>query len=140
MQTSGKKKCCTTCQCSSCLILSPNCKKIILKLFVFSAALVNTCPIKTYNLIYIIHICLRIVVSSSAGSRTNEAMCQLSHEAPNLGPEGGRPGRPTQASRHLESLRNRTPSNLKLHHISKNPSYKKIWQEDGPHWPMGPCA
>jgi len=25
----------------------------------------------------------------------------------------------------LESLRNRTPSNLKLDHISKNPSYKK---------------
>jgi hypothetical protein len=25
----------------------------------------------------------------------------------------------------LESLRNRTPSNLKLHHISKNPSLKK---------------
>jgi hypothetical protein len=30
----------------------------------------------------------------------------------------------------MESLRNRTPSNLKLHHISKNPSF--FWQEDGP--------
>jgi len=55
----------------------------------------------------------------------------MTNEAPYLGPEGGRPGRPTQAVRHtyniimslcLESLRNRMPSNLKLHHISKNPS------------------
>ena len=28
------------------------------------------------------------------------------------------------------SLRNGTPSNLKLHHISKNPSKKLFWQED----------
>jgi hypothetical protein len=27
-------------------------------------------------------------------------------------------------------LRNGTPSNLKLHHISKNPSKKLFWQED----------
>ena len=30
----------------------------------------------------------------------------------------------------LESLRNRTPSNLKLHHISKNPPQNFFWQED----------
>ena len=35
---------------------------------------------------------------------------------------------------YLESLRNRTPSNLKLHHTSKN-SY--LWQEDVP-WSTGP--
>jgi len=45
----------------------------------------------------------------------------------------------------LESLRNRTSSNLKLHHISKNPSYNFFWQEDvppppRPPWPTGPCA
>jgi hypothetical protein len=32
----------------------------------------------------------------------------------------------------LESLRNRTPTNLKLNHISKNP-----WQEDKPHLANG---
>ena len=34
---------------------------------------------------------------------------------------------------HRQSgIRNRTPSNLKLHHISKNPSQKYFfWQEDG---------
>ena len=36
----------------------------------------------------------------SAGFRTNEALCQLSYEAPYLGPEGGIPGRPTLAVRH----------------------------------------
>jgi hypothetical protein len=57
------------------------------------------------------------------------------NKKPYLGLEGGRPIKPTQAVRHtcmltpidyqlyicLESLRNRTPSNLKLHHISINP-------------------
>ena len=37
---------------------------------------------------------------SSAGFRTYEALCQLSYEAPYLGPEGGRPGRTTQTVRH----------------------------------------
>ena len=32
----------------------------------------------------------------SAGFRTNEVLCYVSYEAPYLGPEGGRPGRPTQ--------------------------------------------
>jgi len=36
----------------------------------------------------------------SAGFRTYEALCYLSYEAPYLGPEGGRPGRPTQAVGH----------------------------------------
>ena len=36
----------------------------------------------------------------SAAFRTNEAQCQLNYEAPYLGPEGGKPGRPTQAVRH----------------------------------------
>jgi hypothetical protein len=38
----------------------------------------------------------------------------------------------TTLSLCLESLRNRTPSNLKLHHISKNPSQKTFGQEDEP--------
>ena len=37
---------------------------------------------------------------SSARFRTYEALCQLSYEAPYLGPAGGRPDRPTQAVRH----------------------------------------
>ena len=41
-----------------------------------------------------------IMDNDSAGLRTNEALCQLSYEAPYLGPEGGRPGRPTQTVRH----------------------------------------
>ena len=36
----------------------------------------------------------------SAGFRTNEAPCLFTYEAPYLGPEGGRPDRPTQAVRH----------------------------------------
>jgi len=41
----------------------------------------------------------------------------------------------------LESLWNRTPSNLKLHHISKNPSSKKIFAERcPPSWPARSCA
>jgi hypothetical protein len=79
----------------------------------------------------------RVIVSMieggcSAGFRTNEALCWLSYKAPYFGPEGGRPGRPTQAVRLstlslcLESLRNRTTSNLKLHHISKNPPITAI--------------
>ena len=36
----------------------------------------------------------------SARFRTYEALCQLSYEAPYLGPEGGRSGSPTQAVRH----------------------------------------
>jgi hypothetical protein len=39
-------------------------------------------------------------VMHSAGFRIYEALCKLSYEAPYLGPEGGRPGRPTQAVRH----------------------------------------
>jgi hypothetical protein len=36
---------------------------------------------------------LGVSVIDSTGFRTNEAMCQLSYEAPYLGPEGlGRPG------------------------------------------------
>ena len=61
----------------------------------------------------------------SAGIRTNEALCWLSYEAPYLGPEGGRPDRPTQAVNSIIMsgiARNRTPSNLKMHHISKNSS------------------
>ena len=38
--------------------------------------------------------------TASAGFRTNEALCQLSYEAPYLSPEGGRPGKPTQAVGH----------------------------------------
>jgi hypothetical protein len=38
--------------------------------------------------------------SCSVGFRINEAMCYLSYDAPYLFPEGGRPGRPTQAVRH----------------------------------------
>ena len=52
----------------------------------------------------------------SAGFRTNEALCQLSYGAPYLGPEEGRL---STLSLCLESLRNRTPSNLKLHHIGR---------------------
>ena len=36
----------------------------------------------------------------SAGFRVNTALSSLSYEAPYLGPEGGRSGRPTQAVRH----------------------------------------
>ena len=39
----------------------------------------------------------------------------------------------------LESVRNRTPSNLNLHHTNKI-HRKKCWQEDAPLWPTGPCA
>ena len=67
---------------------------------------------------------------SSARFRTNEALCELSYEAPYMGPEGGRLGRPTQAVRHTCSG---IVKNFKLHHMSKNPSQKGFcWQEDGP--------
>ena len=69
----------------------------------------STMPTFTHNSVIIV----------SAGFRTNEALCQLSYEVSYLGPEGGRP---TTLPLCLESLRNRTPSNLKLHHIGKNPS------------------
>ena len=36
----------------------------------------------------------------SAGFRTNETLCLLIYVTPYLGPERGRPGRPTQAVRH----------------------------------------
>ena len=39
---------------------------------------------------------------------TNEALCRLSYEAPYLGSEGGRSGRPTQAVRHT------CPGNLRI--------------------------
>ena len=42
--------------------------------------------------------------STQCQFRTNEALCQLSYEAPYLDPEGGRPGRPTQAVRHTCSV------------------------------------
>ena len=81
--------------------------------------------------------------SISAGFRTNEALCKLSYEAPYLGPEGGRPGMPTQAVRHACS------GNLGIHVVNifkiaphKQKSIVKIifWQEDGPPWTTGPCA
>ena len=59
---------------------------------------------------------------SSAGFRTNETRYQLSYEAPYLGPEGGRPGSPTQAVRHTCSGNLGIVKNFKLYHISKNPS------------------
>lgn len=42
----------------------------------------------------------------SAGFRTNEALCQLTYEAPYVGPEGDRPSRSIQAVKHtyLENL------------------------------------
>jgi len=55
---------------------------------------------------------------TSAGFRTDEALCYLSYEAP----EGGRPGRPKQAVRHICSGNLGIVKILKLHHISKNPS------------------
>ena len=48
----------------------------------------------------------------SVGVRTNEALCQLSYEAPYLDPEECKPGRPTQAVNSI--------------------IMSKIWQEDGP--------
>jgi len=53
-----------------------------------------------------------------------------------LGPEGGRPGRPTQTVRHTCSGNLGIVRILKLHHIVK----KHFWQEDGPHSPKGPYA
>ena len=90
----------------------------------------SSCLVAMKTLHLQIHCDITSIRTSSAGFRTNEALCQLSYEAPYLGPAGGRPGRHTQAHSHrlstlslcLESLKNRTPSNLKLHHISKNPS------------------
>jgi hypothetical protein len=42
-----------------------------------------------------------------------------------LGPEGGRPGRPTQTVRHTCSGNLGIDKILKLHHISKNPPWEK---------------
>ena len=42
------------------------------------------------------------MISSFSAFRTNEALCQLSYEAPYLGPEGGNPGGPTQAGRQTD--------------------------------------
>ena len=50
-----------------------------------------------------------------------------------MGPEGGRYShRLSTLSLCLESLRNRTSSNLKLHHISKNPSNIFFGRKMGP--------
>ena len=60
-----------------------------------------------------------------------------------MGPEGGRPGMPTQAVRHACS------GNLGIHVVNifeiapcKQKSIVKIifWQEDGAPWTTGPCA
>lgn len=40
------------------------------------------------------------IYSTSAGFRTNEALLLVKLGAPYVDPEGGRPGRPTQAVRH----------------------------------------
>ena len=55
------------------------------------------------------------------GQMRNEAMCQLSYDAPFLGPEGGRPGRSTQAVMHTCSRNLGIVKIFKFHHISKNP-------------------
>jgi len=49
-----------------------------------------------------------------------------------LGPEGGRPSRPTQAVRHTYSGNLGIVKIFKLYHISKNPSGKKIDRKMGP--------
>ena len=57
----------------------------------------------------------------NAGFRTNETLCQLSYEAPYLGPEGDRPV-DYQLCHYVWNRSETTPSNLKLHHINQNPS------------------
>ena len=59
---------------------------------------------------------LDISIIVSTGFRTNEALCQLSYEAPYLYPEGGRPGSPTCSGNV------RIAKHFKLHHICKNSS------------------
>ena len=61
----------------------------------------------------------------SAGFRTNEALCQLSYEAPYLGPEGGKPDGPTQAGRQTYFKFKITPHKQKF-------IAKFFWQKDGP--------
>jgi hypothetical protein len=61
----------------------------------------------------------------SAEFRSNETLCLLSYEAPYLGPEGGRPGNPTQAVGHTCSGNIGIVKILRWifdSHISKNPS------------------
>jgi hypothetical protein len=58
-----------------------------------------------------------------------------------LGPEGGRPGRPTCSENlGIVKILRYIRSDIKLHHISKNPSYEKKLAGRWAPWPTGPCA
>ena len=60
-----------------------------------------------------------------------------SYEAPYLGREGGRPGRPTQAVRHACS---RKLGIVKIYKIVPHKHKSIVKKKDGAAWPMGPCA
>ena len=91
----------------SCIILLFNSnykRRLIGVIFLQDKHNINakTCCKTTTNILYILskpHRWWTGQRACNAGFRTNEALCQLSYEAPYLSPEGGRPGSPdpTQA-------------------------------------------
>ena len=90
---------------------------------------------------------IRVIFPFSVGFRTNEALCQLIYEATYLGPEGDRPGRPTQAVRHtcsgnlriVEILRCFRSDKFKIPpHKQKSVVKNFFWKEDIPPGQRGP--
>ena len=73
--------------------------------------------------------------TTSAGLRTNEALCWLSYEVHYLGPEGGGPGRPTQAVR-LRKFKKRK-FKIAPHKQKSIVIFFLNWQEDASPWTTG---